>query len=198
MPVDVKHTNGLQKILDDPADIPHVYEEYQADLKGFISRRVTLKEDAEDILQNVFYNLSKIDLVENPIQQISSWLYSVTRNQIIDRNRKRKEERLPLLSNDDSDDDFWIDITEILADTADSPDTTYLQSLVWEELEAALKELPEEQKTVFELNEMQGFSFKEISESTGIPVNTLLSRKRYAILYLRERLKVLFEELVRG
>lgn len=118
-------------------DIGLIYKQHQAELKGFISKRVSFKEDVEDILQNVFYQLSKVDLIENPIEQISAWLYSVTRNQIIDRARKHKEERLPEL-NKNSDDDFLLDITEILADTDDDPETTYLRSLVWEELEMAL------------------------------------------------------------
>ncbi|NDV47287.1 RNA polymerase sigma factor [Paludibacter sp. 221] len=176
-------------------DVGKIYEEHQAELKGFISRRVSFKEDAEDILQNVFYNLSKTDLDENPIEQISSWLYSVARNQIIDRSRKKKE-KLILDDKADSDDEFLSDISEILTSTNDTPETVYLQSLVWEELDAALDELPEEQRTVFELTEMQGFSFKEISESTGIPVNTLISRKRYAVLHLRERLKDLYEDII--
>lgn len=176
-------------------DVGKIYEEHQAELKGFISRRVSFKEDVEDILQNVFYNLSKIDLDENPIEQISSWLYSVARNQIIDRNRKKKEERLPELKNA-STDDLLNDISEILASTNDTPETEYLQSLVWEELDIALNELPEEQKVVFELTELQGFSFKEIAESTGIPVNTLISRKRYAVVHLRERLKDLYNDIL--
>ncbi len=176
-------------------DVGKIYKEHQAELKGFISKRVSFKEDVEDILQNVFYSLSKVDLNENPIEQISAWLYSVARNQIIDRNRKKKEERLPELKND-ADDDFLTDISEILISTNDTPETEYLKSLVWKELETALEELPEEQKVVYELTELEGFSFKEIAESTGIPVNTLISRKRYAVLYLREKLKELYKDIL--
>ena len=178
-----------------PNDVSQIYNDYQAELKGYISRRVSFKEDAEDILQNVFYQLAKIDLNENPIEQISSWLYSVARNQIIDRSRKKKEEKMPQYSNGE-DDDFILEISEILADEGNTPEMAYFQSLVWEELEVALNELPEEQRTVFELTELEGFSYKEISESTGIPVNTLLSRKRYAVLYLRECLKDLHDEIL--
>jgi RNA polymerase sigma factor (sigma-70 family) len=183
--------------LKHSSEIPVVYTEYKDELTGYISKRIDFKEDVEDILQNVFYNLSRIDLIESPIEHISSWLYSVAQNQITDFYRKKKEERLPSFSNDESsDEDFVHSVFELLSDPDDSPETKYIQSLVWIELEAALSDLPAEQRTVFELTEMEGFSFKEISESTGISVNTLLSRKRYAIVYLRERLRNLYVELL--
>ncbi len=184
-----------KNIPPNSTDVSLIYKEYQGELRGFISKRVSFKEDAEDILQNIFYNLSKIDLVENPIEQISAWLYSVARHQIIDRDRKKKEERMPQFSMG-SDDDILTDIADILSDPGDTPEAAYMQQLILEELELALDELPEEQKTVFELTELQGIPFKEISESTGIPVNTLISRKRYAVLYLRERLKYLYDDMV--
>lgn len=178
-------------------DADSIYREYHSELRGFISKRVSFKEDVEDILQNVFYSLSKIDMVESPIEKISSWLYKVAKNNIIDRSRKKKEERMPQIK-EKSDNDFIADISELLSDEGNTPETAYLQSLFWEELNIALEELPEEQRVVFELTELQGISFKEISESTGIPVNTLISRKRYAILYLREQLKDLYEDIVKA
>lgn len=185
-------TSGLNNIND-------IYEEYHDELKGYIKKRVPLKDDVEDILQNVFYNLAKIDLAENPIEQISSWLYSVTKNQIIDKTRKKKEERLPSLKNDFiSDDDYDKDISEILSDPADNPEIEYIQSLMWGELEIALNELPYEQRNIFELTELQGFSFKEISETVNIPINTLISRKRYAVLYLREKLRDLYDDIIKN
>jgi RNA polymerase sigma factor (sigma-70 family) len=188
--------DGRCEPVDNRREISRIYSQYQAELKGFIARRVTLKEDVEDILQNVFYALARIDLVENPIEQISAWLYSVTRNQIIDRSRKKKEERMAAVADDPEEDDCRFSVTELLTDPADTPEMAYLQSLVWTELELALSELPEEQRTVFELTELEDFSFREISESTGIPVNTLLSRKRYAVLHLRRRLKDLYEDMI--
>jgi len=184
--------------MENSMDISAIYDEHHAALKGFISRRVAFKEDAEDILQNVFYQLSKIDLAENPIGHISSWLYTVARHQIIDRSRKKREERLPKprKTRGHNEEDFWVDVSEFLSNNDDTPETEYLKSLIWTELEIALQELPSEQRTVFDLTEMEGVSFKEISESTGIPVNTLLSRKRYAILHLRERLAGLYAELL--
>jgi RNA polymerase sigma factor (sigma-70 family) len=183
--------------LNQASEISAIYEGYKNELTGFISKRVGFKEDVEDILQNVFYRLAKIDLIENPIEHISSWLYSVTQNQITDFYRKKKEERIPeIFYSESSDDDTAREIFDFLFDPADNPETKYIQSLIWIELEVALSDLPVEQRTVFELTELEGFSFKEISESTGISVNTLLSRKRYAILYLRERLKNLYTDLV--
>lgn len=175
-------------------NVTEIFNTYQAQLRGFISKRVVSKDDCEDILQNVFYQLSKVDPLVNPINQISGWLYAVTRNQIADWSRKQKKEEMPVVTRED--DEFLTEVTEILLLDDESPETTYLRSIVWTELDAALEELPPLQKEVFELTELQGFSFKEISESTGIPVNTLLSRKRYAVLYLRERLKNLYDDLL--
>jgi RNA polymerase sigma factor (sigma-70 family) len=182
--------------LNDSSQIPVVYEEYKDELKGYISKRVNFKEDVEDILQNVFYRLLKNDLIENPIEHISAWLYAVAQNQIIDHNRKMKEERIPEIHGNEQENEIVKDIFDFLSDPTDTPEIKYIQSLVWLELEVALAELPAEQRAVFELTELEGFSFKEISESTGISVNTLLSRKRYAIVYLRERLRDLYIELL--
>jgi len=179
--------------LNKAEDIPSVYRQYEGQLKGYIGKRVSFKEDMEDILQNIFYNLSKMNLDETPIEHISSWLYKVARNQINDYYRKKKPEALAEYEDDD-DEGFIYYLMETINDNSGSPEVQYLQSLFWIELEAALREIPPEQRTVFELNELEGFSFKEISESTGIPVNTLLSRKRYAVLYLREKLRGLYEE----
>ncbi|MDU1892466.1 MAG: sigma-70 family RNA polymerase sigma factor [Dysgonomonas sp.] len=177
-------------------NVADIFKKYQAQLKGYINKRVYSKEDGEDILQNVFYQLSKIDMIARPIEQISAWLYKVANNQIIDRSRKHREEEMPYVKTEDNEDLFLAEITGLLADDGTSPETELLHTLIWEELDIALSELPPEQKEVFELTEMEGFSFKDISEATGISVNTLLSRKRYAILHLRERLKNLYDELL--
>lgn len=181
---------------DEPSKskISDVFKKYQAQLKGYINKRVTSKEDGEDILQNVFYQLLKS---ENPIEEMTAWLYAVTRNQIIDLKRKRKEEEMPTIAVDDSNEVFLSEISNFLFDDEESsPEDVYLRSLVWSELEIALAELPEEQKEVFELTELKGIPFKEISQSMDIPVNTLISRKRYAVLHLRLRLKSLYEDLL--
>lgn len=176
--------------------IADIFRKYQAQLKGFIAKRVSSKEDSEDILQNVFYQFMKSDQEDNPIEQIAAWLYSVARNQIIDRSRKHREEEMPYLSNNEDDGTFLKELSELMPDEDQSPEMDFIRSTVWEELENALLELSGEQRTVFELTELEGIPFKEIAESTGIPVNTLISRKRYAILFLRKRLYSLYEDIL--
>ena len=187
--------NSRKESLQEKAVID-IYHKYQSPLRGFIAKRVPSREDTEDILQNVFYQLSRIDLVDNAITHISAWLYSVARNQIIDHGRKHKEEEMPYVMNDDDEVLFIKEITDVLIE-ADSPESTFIKTLMWEELESALDELPQEQRDVFELTELEGFSFKELSEITGITVNTLLSRKRYAVLHLRKRLYDLYDALLK-
>ena len=184
--------------LSKEQDVSDIFKKYQVQLKNYIAKKVLSKEDSEDILQNVFYQLSKIDLIEKPIEQISAWLYSVANNQIIDRSRKHREVELPYIKTEDNEELFLTEITNLLSDDKASPENELLHTLIWDELETALSELPAEQREVFELTELDGFSFKEISEATGITVNTLISRKRYAVLHLRERLRNLYEELLEG
>lgn len=176
--------------------VADIFRKYQAQLKGFITKRVSSKEDSEDILQNVFYQFLKYDREESPIEQIAAWLYSVARNQIIDRSRKHKEVEMPYLSSDEDDGIFLKELAELMPDEDQSPEMDFIRSTVWEELENALLELSDEQRTVFELTELEGIPFKEIAESTGIPINTLISRKRYAVLFLRKRLYSLYDELL--
>ena len=190
----IKNQIGMTNNEPSKNKISDVFKRYQAQLKGYINKRVASKEDGEDILQNVFYQLLK---TENPIDEMTAWLYAVTRNQIIDWKRKRKDEEMPSITVDDGNELFLSEISNFLFDDSDSsPEDVYLRSLVWNELEVALAELPQEQREVFELTELKGLPFKEISESTGIPVNTLISRKRYAVLHLRLRLKSLYEDIL--
>ncbi|MDR0836569.1 MAG: sigma-70 family RNA polymerase sigma factor [Tannerella sp.] len=174
--------------------------EYQPRLKSFIQKQVNNKEDAEDILQDVFYQLIKtVNTAMNPIENVSAWLFRVARNTIINAGIKKKEEPMPVYQNNESDGDVVKDFSEILfsgEETNPSPETEYLRSLVWTELESALSELPLEQRELFELTELDGISMKEISETTGVSVNTLLSRKHYAVLHLRKRLKDLYEDII--
>lgn len=192
----MRNNSILSESVDKTKTIADIYKQYQAQLKGFIAKRVPSQEDCEDILQDVFYQLTKIDLVKNPIQQISGWLYAVTRNRIIDKSRKNKEVEMPQVSVNEDSDTLIKEISELIVQEDSSPETEYIKSVIWEELKQAMNELPEEQRIVFDLTELQGFSFKEISESTGIPVNTLLSRKRYAVLYLRSRLYDLYVDFM--
>lgn len=177
--------------------VASAYEQYGNELHGFISKRIRLKEDVEDILQDVFYKLSQADQYDDTIEQLSSWLYTVAQNRITDHYRKKKELRMNDNTDNEGEDEQVVDqLLQFIADPSPDPETAYLQSLVWIELEAALEEMPPAQRSVFELNELEGFSFKEISESTQIPINTLLSRKHYATLYLREKLALLYKEIL--
>ena len=158
---------------------------------GFIRKRVTNEADAEDILQDVFYQLLGN---KEPIDQITAWLFTVARNKIIDRKRK-KDPLYPDGFFSDNEDGEIVEWMDILLDDASNPETIYLRNLFRETLKEALEELPTGQKQAFVLNEMDGISFKQISEETGVPINTLISRKRYAVLYLRTRLADLHEAL---
>jgi RNA polymerase sigma factor (sigma-70 family) len=173
-------------------NITRVINDYSRRLLGFIRKRVNNEADAEDILQDVFYQF-----IGNtkPIEQLSAWLFTVARNKITDKQRKKHPESLEDIYAGE-DDDTAFDWTEIFFDNTDNPETEYLRSLFWDALNDALAELPAEQREVFVLNEIDGVPFKIIAEQTGQTVNTLLSRKRYAVLHLRERLRVLKDELL--
>jgi RNA polymerase sigma factor (sigma-70 family) len=174
------------------SNITEVINAYTKRLRGFIRKRVTNEADVEDILQDVFYQF-----IGNtkPIEQLTAWLFTVTRNKITDKQRKQK----PELINDlfiDAEDDLGFDWSELFLDNGNNPETVYLRNLFWDSLNEALDELPKAQKEVFVLNEIEGVPFKTISEQTGETINTLLSRKRYAVLHLRERLASLRDELL--
>ncbi len=175
--------------------ITEIVKNYSNRLRSFIRKRVNNIEDADDILQDVFYQLAESDRLLKPIDQMVSWLFTVARHRIIDLYRKKKAEPFPFTTDDD-DMNIVDEIGEFIFDNGSTPETEYLRTLVWTKLDAALAELPPEQKIVFELTEIKGLSFKEISEQTGVPVNTLISRKHYAIAHLRERLKTLYEDLL--
>lgn len=177
---------------DRKRNITQVITDYSKRLMGFIRKRVSNEAEAEDILQDVFYQF-----VGNtqPIEQLTAWLFTVARNKITDRQRKHKPELLEDVFGDEENEDA-IGWSELLFDDSNDPEKEYLRSLFWETLNSALNELPEEQKQVFILNELEGVPFKDIAEKTGESVNTLLSRKRYAVLHLRERLRTLKDELL--
>lgn len=160
-------------------------------LFDFIRRRVRTEEDAEDILSDVFYQLMSNESVSAPIEKMTSWLFTVARNKIIDWYRKKRPGSLPKSEDNPS---LPINLEDILYDPTQNPDQVYARSIVWTELADALDELPDEQKEVFVMHELEGKSFKEIQEITGEPINTLLSRKRYAVLYLRETLQEMYNE----
>jgi RNA polymerase sigma factor (sigma-70 family) len=175
-------------------NISSVIGRFGKQLLGFIRKRVNSQDDAEDILQDVWYQLTTAVDTE-PIEQISGWLFKVARNKIIDRYRKKQPDSLDLLL-EPGEDAEGPDLAGILLDKGQDPETDNLRALFWKTLHEALDELPEEQSTVFVLNELEGLSFKEIAERTGEKVNTLISRKRYAVLHLRERLLSLYQEII--
>ncbi len=160
-------------------------------LLDFIRRRVRTTEDAEDILQDVLYQLVASYSVTEPIEKLTAWLFHVARNRIVDWYRKKRPGALP---EDEHSPGDPLNLEDILYDSSLSPDTLYGRSVVWSELADALDDLPEEQREVFVLHELEGKSFKEIAAETGEPINTLLSRKRYAVLALRGRLQDLYDE----
>jgi RNA polymerase sigma factor (sigma-70 family) len=166
-------------------------------LFNFIRKNVPTKEDAEDILQDVWYQfVNGFDEIEF-MDRISAWLFHVARNKIIDSQRKKKNK--PLLSENivfpDDESDEPLTLADILPDLTGLPDEVYWRNLIWDEIESALDDLPDEQREVFTMNEFDGLSFKEISGIKNVPVNTLLSRKRYAVLFLRKSLNFLYKEL---
>src|SRR5258707_4296226 len=178
---------------DKNSHIIHTIKAYGKSLLGFIRRRVKNDADAEDILQDVWYQFSSV-INSEPIEQTGAWLYRVARNKIIDKHKKHTETLLDDMLPDE-DDDEAPDFKAILMKEAKTPETEYLSNLFWEQLFFALDELPEDQKQVFIWQELEDIPFKEIAERTGENIQTLVSRKRYAVLHLRKRLKQLYEEI---
>jgi len=185
-------TIPVEMTTEQKSNTTRVINDYSRRLLGFIRKRVRNEADAEDILQDVFYQF-----IGNtkPIEQLTAWLFTVARNKITDQQRKHQPEALEDIYGGDEQ-DIAFDWIEIFFDNTDNPETEYLRNLFWEALDNALNELPAEQRDVFVMNEMEGIPFKVIAEQTGETVNTLLSRKRYAVLHLRERLGVLKDELL--
>ena len=157
----------------------------------FIRKRVDNEGDAEDILQDVFYELIEAYRLMKPIEHAGAWLYRVARNRIIDRFRKKRPEaEVPFSASEEEP----LRLEDLLPSPDAGPEALFARSVLLEELEAALEELPEEQREVFIAHEMDGRSFKQIAEETGLSINTVLSRKHYAILHLRRRLEAIYKE----
>ncbi len=160
-------------------------------LLGFIRKRVASEDDAEDILQDVFYQFIASADIEEPIEQVASWLYTVAKNKITDWYRKKRPE-----SFDPDDEANALGVLALIGDTQDTPEGSYEQKLMWEAISSALDELPAKQREVFIMHEIEGRPFKEIAEKTGENINTLLARKRYATLTLREKLQEVYDDFV--
>src|ERR1700743_833696 len=164
-------------------------------LLAFIRRRVKSDADAEDILQDVWYQFSSV-INSEPIEQTGAWLYRVANNKITDKHRKKSETLLDdMVVGSDEDEDDLPDFKSILLTESKTPETEYLRNLFWEQLFLALDELPEKQRQVFIWNELEDISFAEMVELTGDNIQTLVSRKRYAVVHLRKRLKQLYDEI---
>jgi RNA polymerase sigma factor (sigma-70 family) len=174
--------------------ISEAIEREQSRLRSFIRRRVADQEEAEDVLQDVFYELIQAYRMMKPVEQVTAWLFQVARNRITDLfRRKNREARRsePVANTDDGETLQW---EEVLPSPESGPEAAYARRVLLEELDEALEELPATQREVFIAHELLGYSFKEIASQTGVSLNTLLSRKHYAILHLRERLKAIYDE----
>jgi RNA polymerase sigma factor (sigma-70 family) len=168
----------------------------QGRLRNFIRRRVDDEADAEDILQDVFSELIEAYRLMKPIEQVGAWLYRVARNRIIDRFRKKRPQSLSADAVPESEEGDRLSLEDLLPSPDAGPEASYARSILVEELEEAIDELPEEQREAFVAHEFEGKSFKELSAETGVGVNTLVSRKHHAVLYLRGRLQTIYEEFL--
>jgi RNA polymerase sigma factor (sigma-70 family) len=177
--------------------ISEVVRREQSRLRDFIRRRVPDPRDAEDILQDVFYELVEANRLLMPIDHITGWLFRVARNRITDLFRKKRPERFgdTTVAGDEGE---RLELQDLLPSPDAGPDALYARGVLLDELELAIDELPDEQREVFVAHELEGRSFKEMAAETGISVNTLLSRKRYAVLRLRERLQAIYDEITKA
>jgi len=179
--------------LDQDQRISDVVRREQSRLSNFIRRRVADPRDAEDILQDVFYGLVEANRLLMPIEHVTGWLFRVARNRITDLFRKKQPQSLGDIA---ADDDEPLQLEDLLPSPDAGPDALYARAALLEELELAIDELPDEQRAVFVGHELEGRSFKEMAAETGVSINTLLSRKRYAVLHLRERLQSIHDEFL--
>jgi RNA polymerase sigma factor (sigma-70 family) len=186
--------------LEQDQRISDVVKREQSRLRNFIRRRVPDPRDAEDILQDVFYQLVEANRLLMPIEHVTGWLFRVARNRIIDLFRKKKPENFTdtaTAHSDDADDEL-LRFEDLLPSPDAGPDALYARNVLLDELESALDELPDEQREVFIAHELEGRSFKEMSAESGVSMNTLLSRKRYAVRHLRARLQSIYDEFTKA
>ena len=183
--------------LEQDQRISEVVKREQSRLRNFIRRRVPDPHDAEDVLQDVFYRLVEANRLLMPIEHVTGWLFRVARNRITDLFRKKKPELFSDAAIEDEEGES-LQIEDLLPSPDAGPEALYFRNLLLDELALALDELPDEQREVFVAHELEGRSFKELAEETGVSVNTLLSRKRYAVLHLRERLQDIHDEFTKA
>jgi len=184
-----------ERLNEEDRRISEIVTEQRSRLRNFIRKRVADEADVEDLLQDVFYELVRANRLLMPIDYVTGWLYRVARNRITDWFRKKKPETFTDAAVADEDGD-WLQIEDMLPSPEAGPDAAYVRHLLLDEMEAALAELPDEQRDVFVAHELEGRSFKELAAESGVSINTLLSRKRYAVLHLRERLQSIYREFI--
>ncbi len=182
--------------MDLAMQIENLYKTDRKKFLGFIRQRVRSQEEAEDILQDVFTNvLAASKNVQKPIENIASWVFTAVRNRIIDSYRKKRAETFSDMQTPGQAEDGVDAFENFLGDISDSPETDLVRKTIWEAVQVGLQELPDEQRDVFVKNEFEGISFREMSEESGVNINTLLARKRYAVLHLRRKLKDLYSSI---
>jgi RNA polymerase sigma factor (sigma-70 family) len=187
---------SVTSMIEQDRQIDEVIAEESGRLRSFIRKRVPNESDVEDLLQEVFYELVQAYRLLKPIDYVTGWLFRVARNRITDLFRKKKPENFADASVEDEEGEL-LHVEDLLPSPEAGPDALFLRNVLLDELELALGELPKEQREVFVANELEGRSFKEISAESGVGVNTLLSRKRYAVLHMRERLQGIHDEFTR-
>ena len=172
--------------------------QYYKRLRSFIRKRVMSVDEAEDILQTVFYQFTKANSLISPIEHVTAWLYQAARNQIVDHHRKKKETLFSDYYIDDDDDEEYSfsDAFAFLFVETETPESEYIKDMFWNEIELALASLPPEQRDVFEMTEFDGISFKALAEQTGVNINTLLARKRYAVKALQVHLSEIYGQMI--
>lgn len=186
----------IDSMTEQDRQISEIVAEERSRLRNFIRRRVPDPADVEDIVQEVFYELVRANRLLMPIDHITGWLFRVASNRITDLFRKHRPETFSDTSLDDKDGEL-LQIEDLLPSPEAGPEALYVRSMLIDELELALDELPDEQREVFVAHELEGSSFKELSAESGVNINTLLSRKRYAMLHLRERLQSIHDEFTK-
>ena len=185
--------SGILSMTEQDRRISEIVAEQRSRLRNLIRRRVPDPSDAEDIVQEVFYELVEANRLLMPIEHVTGWLFRVARNRITDLFRKKRPETFSDASVEDEDGEL-LHVEDLLPSPDAEPEALYVRNLLLDELQLALDELPDEQREVFVAHELEGRSFKELSAESGVNVNTLLSRKRYAVLHLRERLQSIYDE----
>ena len=188
--------SSIALMTEPDRQISDAFKEQGSRLRNFIRRWVSNEADVEDVLQDVFYELVEANRLLMPIDYVTGWLFRVARNRITDLFRKKRPENFSDATIADEEGELQR-FEDLLPSPDAGPDALYVRNLLLDELESALDELPEEQREVFIAHEIKGRSFKELSAESGVNVNTLLARKRYAVLHLRERLQSIYEEFMK-